>query len=499
MCATSTSSSVSRPDERRRSVRLRATSLIYAQLGSDNGGVVVNLGLEGMSCQAAHKLITGQNSTITLKLRGSGLNAEIAGQVVWLGATQKAVGISFKSLPTTVKQSIADWITRESGPTESDQPKEGSPQKSISEIAEMAVPEKTTIPRSLSAALALSRATSADHVSPAPENPGISDRPGPADSSAVILPVEPNFEIFTTNEYSRAAADPSSGDSTDTVLDRTVVGHGRPDNVVGFPENGHSSDVHQVLGLPPLSVLKQEFAQAMQEIVPASKELEAGSDAALQFKAEIPKNSELQKVTAPAAVPVTPPPSPNFRRPSAPQIAEKCIPPPILVAWNRLNVKQKQLLTHAGSVCLGLVIGLVAILALTHIHIPGTSEHPVQTAPQQYVATPTAPPADASDTLRDFPKQAPPTPSTIPSTNQSKPPEPSAFSKLADSIFGTGSDGSSKINDYQMGLAVWTSQRSGYYYCSDDPYARSVQSGVPMLQGDALQAGYRPRLGQFCN
>jgi hypothetical protein len=73
------------------------------------------------------------------------------------------------------------------------------------------------------------------------------------------------------------------------------------------------------------------------------------------------------------------------------------------------------------------------------------------------------------------------------------------LSKIANSILGNDSDGNHKISDYQMGLEVWTSQSSGYYYCSDDPYAKQVQDGSPMLQGDALQAGYRPRLGQFCN
>jgi hypothetical protein len=143
------------------------------------------------------------------------------------------------------------------------------------------------------------------------------------------------------------------------------------------------------------------------------------------------------------------------------------------------------------------LIGVLLILLVTHIH--GSSDHPVKSMPQQQATIPSDSPIDVSGSDHEFTKQGPPTPAAIPLGNQPKPPEPSTFSKIASSIFGTGSDGSPKISDYQMGLAVWTSQSSGYYYCSDDPYVKSVESGVPMLQGDALQAGYRPRLGQFCN
>jgi hypothetical protein len=55
------------------------------------------------------------------------------------------------------------------------------------------------------------------------------------------------------------------------------------------------------------------------------------------------------------------------------------------------------------------------------------------------------------------------------------------------------------IDDDQLRVQVWTSKNSGYYYCTDDPYAKSAQPGAFMSQGDALQSGYRPILGQFCD
>jgi hypothetical protein len=498
VCATFTSTSFSRPEERRRNLRLRVSSLIYAQLGSDNGGVVVNLGLDGILFQAAHKLRTSQNSTITLKLRGAGLNAEIAGKVVWVGATQKAAGVSFKSLPTNVKQSIADWIDRESGPSESDAPNQRRPQKSISEIADMAVPHKRTITRSLSAALALSRATSADDAAATlPERVSDSNRGNSAESSTVILPLAPSFEIFPAKEHLCTATDaPLNGFEGDDVLDSKPADENLAAKtlVEGSTEKDELSDDNAVLGLPPLNVLKQALVQALkeQEILIPPKALEKSSEAPPRPSAEIKPPEKIQKIIARPAAPAVPPSTIPKRTPVW-QSAKKRIPPEILAAWNRLNQKQRQLLTHAGTVCLGLAIGLLLILLVTHIH--GSSDRTIKNAAQRQSALPPDSSVDETGTANQFPKQGPP----LPPLNRPKPSEPSVFSKIANSIFGTGSDASPKINDYQMGLAVWTSQSSGYYYCSDDPYVKSVQSGVPMLQGDALQAGYRPRLGQFCN
>lgn len=501
VCATFTSTSFSRPEERRRNLRLRVSSLIYAQLGADNGGVVVNLGLDGILFQAAHKLGANQNSTITLKLRGAGLNAEIAGKVVWVGATQKAVGVSFKSLPANVKQSIADWIARESGPAESDTPKQGAPQRSISEIADMAVPGERTIRRSLSAALALSRAMSADDAASASEDLSGSRRAVPAESSTVILPLAPSFEMFPSEGYSRAATDaPLDGFDSDDVLDRTVANINPPDKttVEGPPEKDESPDADAIVGLPPISVLKQSLAQALkeQEIVIPTKALEKSADAPSPRPAsKIKPPEKIQKITPRTVAPAVPA-SPVPKLTATRQIAKKRIPPQILAAWNRLSLQQRRLLTHAGTVCLGLMLGLLLILLVTHVQ--GSSSHTVKSLAQQSTILPDSP-SEESGSANEFPKQGPPLlPATRP-LNQPKPSEPSMFLRIVSSIFGSRSDGPPQINDYQMGLAVWTSQSSGYYYCSDDPYVKSVQSGVPMLQGDALQAGYRPRLGQFCN
>ena len=88
----------SRPDERRRNPRHTASAIVYVHLGPDNGGIVINLGIDGVACQAARKLTAKKNTILNVRLRGSGLDVNLAGEIVWQGATQKEIGICFKDL-----------------------------------------------------------------------------------------------------------------------------------------------------------------------------------------------------------------------------------------------------------------------------------------------------------------------------------------------------------------------------------------------------------------
>jgi len=74
--------------------------------------------------------------------------------------------------------------------------------------------------------------------------------------------------------------------------------------------------------------------------------------------------------------------------------------------------------------------------------------------------------------------------------------QPASF---LDRLFGSDTQEVNQLEENQVGVHVWTSQSSGYYYCTDSDYYKTVQPGSFMEQGDALQSGYRPRLGSFCN
>ena len=62
-----------------------------------------------------------------------------------------------------------------------------------------------------------------------------------------------------------------------------------------------------------------------------------------------------------------------------------------------------------------------------------------------------------------------------------------------------GMDVGTKLNPEILALPVWTVQHSGYYYCFDNLNSETPRAGALMWQGDALQSGYRPKLGKYCN
>jgi hypothetical protein len=55
-----------------------------------------------------------------------------------------------------------------------------------------------------------------------------------------------------------------------------------------------------------------------------------------------------------------------------------------------------------------------------------------------------------------------------------------------------------RIDAVNARASVWTVQSSGYYYCARDTHFGKLKPGAIMRQGNALQRGYRPRLGNYC-
>jgi hypothetical protein len=478
--------------ERRSNPRLKVSSLIYAQLGSDNGGIVLNLGMDGLACCAAHSLIADMNSVIHLRLRGSGLNADITGKLAWVAGTQKEVGISFKSLPDQVRQNIADWIARESQPVISDGAEQARQEKTNSAIAEIAVPEKRTALASLSAALALSRATSVDHAPPAPE--ALKQTDPLAESTAGTFPLAPTPGTIPATENSNPGRERITGQTE-------FQGRRIESNSPTVSESGIKNLMpinRSTTGVPQARDTEQVRVEVKKDIAAPQKPAKIAHAAPPQAPTEISAHVKIAKNKVAESL-VNAPISAALRRLYSAILAQKSIPQSFLSAWKGLNVEQKKLLTHIGSGCVGLLIGLILILALNLSHGSSKRSSEGKFTPQSTIRS-VSPDLNAGD-LHDSQDQPVATKSTISSGNQplASQPQPSVFSKVMNGIFGNGSDGTSKISDYQMGLEVWTSQSTGYYYCSDDPYAKQVQPGSPMLQGDALQAGYRPRLGQFCN
>lgn len=117
MYPTASSESAPRPSERRSASRHTVTAIIYVHLGSDNGGIVINLGTGGVAFQAAMRLTAQKDSTLNVRLRGSGLDVQLVGEIVWLGASHKEAGICFKDPSSKQQQDIANWIVRQMQPS----------------------------------------------------------------------------------------------------------------------------------------------------------------------------------------------------------------------------------------------------------------------------------------------------------------------------------------------------------------------------------------------
>ena len=63
-------------------------------------------------------------------------------------------------------------------------------------------------------------------------------------------------------------------------------------------------------------------------------------------------------------------------------------------------------------------------------------------------------------------------------------------------FFGVGV--AKKIDPAQEAVKVWTVKQTGFYYCSDSTNYQNLKPGAIMTQGEALQSGYQPKLGGYC-
>jgi hypothetical protein len=58
---------------------------------------------------------------------------------------------------------------------------------------------------------------------------------------------------------------------------------------------------------------------------------------------------------------------------------------------------------------------------------------------------------------------------------------------------GTHQSGKTRLN-----VKVWVNKSTGIYYCPDSAIYGRSEPGIYMAQGEALQTGYTPALGEPC-
>lgn len=95
--------------ERRRELRKTISSLAYIEIGSDNGGLIVDISENGLAVQAAMTLIGDRLAQVRFQLPGSQNWIEAGGRVAWKDKSKKQAGVEFVDLPEEARNQIRDW------------------------------------------------------------------------------------------------------------------------------------------------------------------------------------------------------------------------------------------------------------------------------------------------------------------------------------------------------------------------------------------------------
>jgi hypothetical protein len=481
----------SRPSERRRSPRHRASSIVYAQIGPDNGGIIINIGIDGVACQAARKMTAAKNAIFELRLRGSGLDTTLVGELVWLGASQKEVGISFQNPSPAVQQEIANWIAQQEQPSRTASSGEPSQPKPMPAMAAISAAGEKLVPRSLSAALAMSQASAiaADSPTGTQVHADDSSPAAPLDAAPATAANTPLPEIISPVQSPDVSADaPGNRAQVDDADSTALPVQSQVEQPAYSPPSSGLSPIEHPYPSPAdhsSSIVLSEVVAPVRENLP-------------QTLVKLPAKSELSKPKIAVAIPQAPVPAPAETPPKV-TAAERWIPPALLAAWRQGDRQHRFLLAGTGSAFL-LICVLVLALAVTlfehSLHLFAGSESSQQsTVHSASIVRASSPEPD--------PQQGAPDPDAFDQPEANRPP-PTPLERLGQLFWGTEPVKPQgpiiiEIDKDRVGVMVWTSKISGYYYCIDDPYYKTVQPGAFLTQRDALQNGYQPKLGQFCN
>jgi len=508
------SESAPRPSERRSASRHTVAAIIYVHLGSDNGGIVINLGTGGVAFQAAMRFTAQKDSTLDVRLRGSGLDVQLVGELVWLGASQKEAGICFKDPSAKQQQDIANWIVRQTQP---------SARVSYGERPWQELPPAMPFPpqapepfgsHSIAAALGMSQAEGHSRLNPDAD----------PDDSLVSALLDPDSELSGSKpplEMGPALRerDTSAADSAPHLAGLDA----RPSASTEPAESEPSLPAIPLSKMSPIEPREREpigdsasaspiddATPAVVKDLPLSTADAQGSVSPPKPEATKPQATKSEATKAGVTKPGTP------QRAAVPakflkdtSTMERWIPPAVLAAWRNGAFHHRLLIATAATAGLAF---FAVLLTLAAGHVSGsfaptaTAPVPQQPAAQLPVATPAASTAGIVNPSAAVPVQQPaPAPLASVPPRRSDPPQPSLLASLAKTLFGDDSDDSdavvvsNPIDDGHARVQVWTSKTNGYYYCTDDSFYKSVQPGAFMSQGDALQSGYRSILGQFCN
>ena len=434
-------------DERRRHPRHKPTSIIYVALGPGNGGILVNLSAGGVSLQAAARLNTETELALNFRLQGGEKPIETVGCIAWLDPTHKEAGVSFKDLPVNSEQQIVDWIASQERPAWNAQSETKPHPTSTARDESLRPPIQVSIP-------------------------AIFPSEKPASARAGFVPGildEPTLESGQRNDFG-SAAEPVP---------------------------------------PPISVLPAPPFRT-----PPEEQFEPSTSAPLEFPAK-PYGLPL-KALAPTTSVGTPEVLPRdvlLPDPVLPAHAVVAVAPdrqaPAPVDSSAVELRRRR------KFAIGLAAAMMGILGVM-VTVTSINKPSVENDSGARAVQPISPPAAAAPEKAHRTKQAMQTgrasgdarsrtgstgadsDAPVPVVRVAVAPvhQDGSFMESLRALLGL--EVANTIDPATAALPVWTVRHSGFYYCARSPDFRTLEPGAIMTQGQALQSGYQPKLGDYC-
>jgi len=378
---------------------------------------------------------------------------EVAGQVAWLDTTQKEAGIRFKNLSSDAERRIVDWIATQEQPASlTQQDISPQPKSPLMKAAEAPLSIRTPVPAGLAAE--------------ASENaqPSVSER----------IPRRVISES-SLDDFSRTP----SGSQWRTS----------PPAALTFPtlEERFERPSDKLLRLP---AKRYDALLEPEQPVPTAKDLVSKDP---RLTSLMPSPAEIIEVNrqAPQAIEVVS---------QAPQANDS--------AASKFRQQRKLGLTVAACAA-GILVLMVTLMNVSKppARHDSSVEPPVPTsaaAAMELASVPQTAPEALTDQggaiapSEDLPPEAyydllPILPTHLPVSVA----QDGDWSTQVEAMLGMDVD--AKLNPDILALPVWAVRHSGYYYCVESLNSDAPQPGALMMQGEALQTGYRPKLGKYCN
>jgi TonB family protein len=123
--------------ERRRRERVQPSGLVYLDIGTENGGIVLDLNEVGAGVQAVAPLAALSKISIRFQLPGSAKRSQTEAQVAWVSESRRRVGLHFLDVPDEVRAQLRDWLASQSP---------ASAEERLAESARFAHPQFDTAP-----------------------------------------------------------------------------------------------------------------------------------------------------------------------------------------------------------------------------------------------------------------------------------------------------------------------------------------------------------------